>query len=140
MAPIVFSAFGILSALVEGRTLLSTYEPIKEILVGVGVASIFALPVSYISLLVLGIPSFVLLKKLGHLNLTWLIVIAAAQGIIVIFLFFGATGWTPLFREGTSVLRGALGAAMAIGVAVAFWYISGHNKSFNSGAQKQRAS
>ncbi len=86
------------------------------------------------ALLVFGIPSIFLLQKFHRLNLLWLVIVFATVGIVVIFLLAGAIR-IPIFDKATYIPRIVIGATVATGVAIAYWYISGHNTSLNPDAQ-----
>jgi hypothetical protein len=132
MALVVFVLGGILFSLAEGTALITTAEPIKESFYWVVLVSIYVLPVSYVAMLVFGLPTIFFLKKLGHFSLFWLVIASAVEGIVVIFIFFGLdSGFSLklLFAERTLLPRVVMGATMAIGAAVAFWCISRHNNT-----------
>lgn len=133
-APFVFLLCGIVVSILEGSPLTTTSEPIEELLLGLAGVSIIVLPVSYIAMLALGIPTILTLQKYGKLSLLWLVIVAALEGIIAISLFFGffsSFSLSSLFGDNVILMRTIIGAAMAIGVAVTFWYVSGHNHRFH---------
>jgi hypothetical protein len=141
MAPIVFMLSGILFSFVQGTGLTTTTEPAKELFAWVVLVSIFSLPVSYVAMLAFGVPTIIVLEKLGRLSLFWLVVASAIEGVIVIFVFFwvdSGFSLSHLFAERTLLPRVVTGSTMAIGVAVAFWYISGHNHLFHGAASLTR--
>ena len=142
MAPLVAVMDAVLVTLATGAALTTSQEPIKEIFSWLIMVSIFALPVAYIALLVFGVPTIIFLEKLGHLSLLWLIVASALEGVVSIFVYFWAdAGFSGsyLFSSETFLPRIFMGSTMAIGVAVAFWYISGFHKRLNTGRLRTSA-
>lgn len=132
-APLVFMLCGIGLSILEGSPLITTSEPFQELFLGFAAISMISLPASYIAMLLLGTPTILLLKKYDNLRLSCLVVTSALEGIIVIFLFFGFfSGFSisSLFAHSVILTRIVIGAAMAIGVAVTFWYLSGYNYRF----------
>ena len=135
MAPLVAVTDAVLVTLATGTTLTTSQEPVKELFFWLMMVSIFSLPVTYIALLVFGVPTIIVLDKLGRLSLFWLIVASAIEGVVSIFVYFWADAgfsWSYLHLPHTLLPRSVMGSTMAIGVAVAFWYMSGLHKSENS--------
>jgi len=98
--------------------------------------SVYALPVSYLATLFVGLPTIVFLEKSGRLTLTWLIACAAIEGAILLVLLTE----TRLPSSISMVLRTAsLGSVMAVGVAVVFWYLSGITRRLTGRAHTARA-
>jgi len=88
--------------------------------------SIYALPVSYAGLVVFGVPTLILLERIGCLKLVWLVTCAAVEGFVVLYLVIAALGEPFLFwKDDTLLLLFLNGSITAVGVAVAFWYICG---------------
>jgi hypothetical protein len=139
VAPIMYTLSETFFAIASGTPVFS----VGRFAVQVAATSIYILPVSYLGLLVLGLPSLVLLEMFGRLNLPWLIVIAAFEGAIVAFLYLSVFldfWWADAFQDGSAALFLGIGAAIATGMAIAFWFISGHHigiprESANSAAR-----
>jgi len=132
-APFVFLLCGMVVSILEGAPLTTTSKPIEELFLGLAGVSVIVLPVSYIAMLALGIPTILTLLKYEKLSLLWLVIVAALEGIIVIYVFFGffsGLSLSSMFGDNVILMRSIIGAATAIGVAVTFWYVSGHNHRF----------
>jgi len=127
VAPILYTLVETFFAVSSGTPLLS----VGEFVVQSAAVSIYILPVSYLGLLIFGLPSLVCLDMFGQLNLPWLVVVAAVEGAIVVFLYLSAfmdLFWADAFQDGSAALFLGTGAAIATGMAVAFWFISGHHR------------
>ena len=127
VAPVLYVLNETFFAIGSGAPILSLGEFASQ----VAAASIYILPVSYLGLLMLGLPSLVLLDIFGRLRLRWLIVVAAVEGAIVAFLYLSAFldfWWADAFKDGSAVLFLGIGAAIGSGMAIAFWFISGYHR------------
>jgi hypothetical protein len=125
VAPILYTLSETFFAIGSGTPVFS----VGRFAFQVAATSIYILPVSYLGLLALGLPSLVFLDMCGRLNLACLIVVAAVEGVIVVFLYLSAFldfWWADAFQDGSAALFLGIGAATAIGMAIAFWFISGH--------------
>jgi hypothetical protein len=94
----------------------------------------YAVATGYFGLLILGIPTLIALRKFGVLQLHWLAAAAAVHGAIATFVLFALLfGFNEVIRPPFSELALLLipGSITAVAVAVAFWYISGHNWPLN---------
>jgi hypothetical protein len=99
----------------------------RDIVPFLGVSFGLAAPVSYVAVLVVGLPATLLLHRLGWLKLPVFLAAGAFLGAAVQSLFF------LLFFSGSGLEVSAwhvrnwllLGAALGVGVAASFWFVGG---------------
>ena len=117
-------------------------QSINDFFGGLMLISVFALPVSYIASIVLGLPAVYFLKKYNYLCLPNLVLTALGLGTLVLLLFALVSAGTNSnveilnFESFWFILSGG---GMAASVAIAFWYISGITRQFNPDGAKRRA-
>lgn len=121
---------------------ISKVQSFNDLIGSLLLISAFALPVSYIASILLGLPAVFLLKKHNYLSLPNLVLTALVLGTLVLLLFAAISAGTNSNVEILnleSLWFILAGGGMAASVAILFWYISGITRQFNSDGAKRCA-
>jgi hypothetical protein len=94
----------------------------------VGGVALLSIPISYIGFLVLGLPSFIALQRVGRVTIWMLLITGAVWGVITMHSFitymFGVSSW-QYATLGNTLQLALSGAGLGLCVSATFCFIAG---------------